>query len=212
LLPLGWAVVHIALYAWRLPVTYQHGRYVMPVLPVIVLYGVMGMLRLARPAHNRRLPRLVSLSWLASFALTMPVFLLALGAPAYARDVRVIETEMVATSHWLADNTDADTLIAVHDIGAVGYFAGRPLVDLAGLVSPDVIPIIRDEGALLALMEHRGADYLVTFPNWYQNIVADPRVCLVYATNGRWAPDAGVEENMAVYALHWGGESCPTEP
>jgi len=211
LLPLGWAVSHLALYAWRLPVTYQHGRYVMPVLPVVVLYGVLGVVRLARPAHNRPLPRLISLSWLAALALTTPLFLLVLGAPAYARDVRVIETEMVATAHWLEANTETDALVAVHDIGAVGYFAGRPLIDLAGLVSPDVIPFIRDEEALLELMEREEAEYLVTFPGWYRRIVADSRVCLVYATGGRWAPESGAE-NMAVYALHWQGQACPGVP
>jgi len=31
-----------------------------------------------------------------------------------------------------------DDLIAAHDIGAIGYFAPRPILDLAGLISPDV--------------------------------------------------------------------------
>jgi hypothetical protein len=208
LLPLGWAVAHAALYAWRLPVTYQHGRYVMPVLPIVVLYGVLGVLRVVRPSHSRMLPRLLSLSWLASLALTFPLFLLILGVPAYALDVRIIESEMVATARWLEANTGPDTLVAVHDIGAVGYFSQRPLIDLAGLVSPDVIPIIRDEEALLALMESQRAEYLVTFPGWYPRIVADPRVCLAHTSDGVWAPQAG-GETMAVYALHWQGEACP---
>jgi hypothetical protein len=99
----------------------------------------------------------------------------------------------------------------VHDIGAVGYFSQRPLIDLAGLVSPDVFPIIRDEEALLALMESQRAEYLVTFPGWYPRIVTDPRVCLVHTSGGTWSPQAG-GENMAVYALHWQEEACPPVP
>ena len=45
----------------------------------------------------------------------------------------------------MAHNTPPDALIAAHDIGAVGYFGQRRLLDLAGLVSPEVIPFIRDE-------------------------------------------------------------------
>jgi hypothetical protein len=211
LFPLAWAVGHTALYAWRLPVTYQHGRYIMPVVPVIVLYGALGVLRVARPSHSRIMPRLLSRSWLVSLAVMFPVFLFVLGAPAYARDVRVIETEMVATARWLEANTGPDALVAAHDIGAVGYFSERPLIDLAGLVSPEVISIIRDEEALLTLIEREDAEYLVTFPGWYPDIVADPRVCEVFTTGGEWSPILG-GENMSVYALHWRAEECPAAP
>ena len=99
---------------------------------------------------------------------------------------------------------DAVGVVAVHDIGAVGYFAPCDILDLAGLVSPEVIPIIRDEAALMALMEARDAAYLMTFPGWYPRMVTDPRVQLIYQTDGA-APAAG-GEHMAVYRLVWDGE------
>ena len=43
LLPLLWAGGHVVLYAWRLPVTYQHGRYLLPAIPIWTLYGLAGM-------------------------------------------------------------------------------------------------------------------------------------------------------------------------
>ena len=48
LLPLLWAGGHVFLYAWRLPVTYQHGRYLMAAMPVWVLYGLAGWIALLR--------------------------------------------------------------------------------------------------------------------------------------------------------------------
>ena len=71
-----------------------------------------------------------------------------LGARSYAQDVAVIESEMVVTAKWVASNLPADALIAAHDIGALGYFDYHELIDLAGLVSPDVIPFIRNEPQL----------------------------------------------------------------
>ena len=58
-------------------------------------------------------------------------------------------------------------MIAAHDIGALGYFDYHELIDLAGLVSPDVIPFIRDEPQLANYLDQRGADYLIAFPEFY---------------------------------------------
>src|SRR3972149_5325570 len=42
LTPLVWAIAFLGLYAVRLPVDYQHGRYVMPVIPVMLGCGFAG--------------------------------------------------------------------------------------------------------------------------------------------------------------------------
>lgn len=176
-LPLGWVLLHWALYAARLPVTYQHGRYAMPTVPLVVAYGVRGMVNIIRPRAQQRAVRVGSLTWLLAVAALFPLFLAVLGAPAYAQDVDFIEMEMVATAHWLAEHTAPEAVIAAHDIGALGYFAPRPLVDLAGLVSPDVLPYMQDADALHAYILASGAEYLVIFPAWsetYARLVARP--------------------------------------
>ena len=106
---------------------------------------------------------------------------------------------MVAVAHWLAIHTPEDALIAVHDIGAVGYYSHRELLDLAGLISPEVIPFIRDEEQLAAYLDEKGASYLVTFPEWYPGLIQ--RGEMVFQTTGKMSPSLG-GENMAVY--HWG--------
>ena len=54
--------------------------------------------------------------------------------------------------------------------GTYDYFAQRDLVDLAGLVSPEVIPFIRDEAQIEAYLDERGVAYLMTFPGWYTTL------------------------------------------
>ena len=41
-LPALWILILPALYAWRLPVEYQFGRYMMPIIPFVIIYGVVG--------------------------------------------------------------------------------------------------------------------------------------------------------------------------
>jgi hypothetical protein len=129
---------------------------------------------------------------------------LGLGARAYASDVAFIQGEMVATARWLEHHVTPGALIAVHDIGAIGYFTPRPLLDLAGLVTPDVIPFMTDEARLVEFMQQQGADYVVFFPDWsdaYRRMARDPRLEQVYTTNFEWTLQQG-RANMTVYRLH----------
>ncbi len=115
------------------------------------------------------------------------VLFILLGARSYAEDVAVIEQEMVETAIWVDANLPADALLAVHDIGAIGYFTQQPLVDLAGLVTPDVIPFIRDETRMSVYLDEQGVDYLITFPDFYKYLMAEKEV--VFVTNGKIADE-----------------------
>jgi len=195
-LPLLYGLAFTALYAARLPVTYQHGRYLMPTIPVLVVLGAGGSAELVSRLASTYKP-LVARALILSEAILLVAFV-GIGAGAYVADVEVINGEMVAVAQWLNEHTPADALVAVHDIGAIGYFARRPLLDLAGLVTPEVVPFIRDEPALLAFMLERGAEYLVTFPSWYPQIVSSPAVELLYQTDCARTRALG-GDNMAVY-------------
>ncbi|NOZ06546.1 MAG: hypothetical protein GXP41_09405 [Chloroflexi bacterium] len=165
LLPLAWAGLTILAYAVRLPVTYQHGRYVMPVIPVLIVYGVGGTAYLLDRVGIPTLRKVVMIS--------TPILLIVfwgLGAQTYAQDVSIINCEMVTTAQWVEQNIPPQSMIAAHDIGAMGYFANRPLIDLAGLVTPEIIPILRDEPALQRWLEQRHVPYLVTFADWYTTL------------------------------------------
>ncbi|NMC52936.1 MAG: hypothetical protein GYA48_04810 [Chloroflexi bacterium] len=196
-----WWLGYTGIYAARLPVTYQHGRYLIPAMCVYFVIGAVGILGLAGQKLPGKWDWGVKTFWKLSFAAVLLVFW-GVGANAYAEDVAIIETEMVETAQWLNENTQTGDLIAVHDIGAIGYFSERSLVDLAGLVSPEVVPFIRDEDGLAAFMDEQGVDYLVTFPGWYPKLSAGRAP--VYQSDADFAPRAG-GENMAVY--HWGGLS-----
>jgi hypothetical protein len=190
----AWVVGFLALYAWRLPVTYQHGRYVIPVMPIFFLLGLGGLVEFSL-VQGSNIRRLVTAFWKITTALVLLVFW-GRGAFAYAQDVAVIESEMVVTAKWVSQNLPSRALVAAHDIGALGYFGNHDLVDLAGLVSPDVVPFLRDENRIASYLSARHVDYLVTFPDWYPQLVKG--LDRVFTTNGTFAPAFG-ETNMAVY-------------
>ncbi|GAB4499787.1 MAG: hypothetical protein OHK0052_15240 [Anaerolineales bacterium] len=192
---LAWVLGYLGVFALRLPVTYQHGRYAMPAMAVFWVFGALGWLFGWAWLRGKRWGRVIGAVWGISTVLVMLLFL-GLGAQAYGQDVAVIETEMVAVAQFLGREVPPDALLAVHDIGAVGYFAPQPMLDLAGLVSPEVVPFLRDEAALARFLDARGAAYLVAFPGWYPLLVqcGEP----VFVSGGKFAPELG-GENLTVY-------------
>ncbi len=202
LLPLFWAGGHVLLYAWRLPVTFQHGRYLMPIMPIWIIYGLSGwvlVLLFGSSESNRTLWLGQQVARLSFTFITL--FFLLQGALAFATDVAIVEGEMVTVARWLANDTSPGALIASHDIGAIGYFAERPLLDLAGLISPEVIPLLNNEAAMAAYILESDAQYLVTAPGWpYSQIANHPSTVLRFTTDFAITKEQGLN-NMAVYQL-----------
>jgi hypothetical protein len=64
-------------------------------------------------------------------------------------------------------------------------------------VTPEVVPIIRDEAALADFMNAQGVDYFMSFPGWYPQLTRGLPV--VYISPGEISPSID-GENMTVYA------------
>lgn len=209
IVPVLWSIGLVALYAARLPAYYQHGRYVMPALPAFIVIGVVGTIQLVnagrRSVSGRVLTRSLAISLLLGFG-----FFFFQGAIVYGRDVKIIDEEMVASAYWIRDHIPTDQMLAIHDIGAVGYFAPRPILDLAGLVSPEIVPFILDRDALWQWLQQKNARYLMAFPDQVPgDDIHDSHLCPVFTTGGKASIEVG-GPNMTVYELTWDG-ICPKD-
>lgn len=193
LLPLIWAFSLALLYTLRLPVGYHQGRYFLPAVPGLIVVGVGGVLILIT---NRALVRRSFFVRVLRVAVVVFQFtFMVYGALAMGQNVQAINSEMVTAAQWVQAHIPPDQLLAVHDIGAIGYFANspaapRPILDLAGLVSPEVIPFFRDPVGMAALMESRSVRWLMVLPDQWaalwrgQEIPYARRFCLRFDANG----------------------------
>ncbi len=205
-LALGWAIALIGVYAVHLPVVYQNGRYLMPILPVLLALGVAGSLRFVSRGGFRLLP-----GTLLVLALAMGILSLVRGAGIYAANVRYINDYQVETALWLRANTAPDALVATHDIGAIGYFSGRQVIDLGGLTQPEIVPLLSDQQALVAYLQRAHVDYVVMFPDWFP----PPRLLLatvehneVYRTHDPSIAAIGGSD-LVTYKTGWGKANIP---
>ena len=163
-----WIIGFVILYAWRLPVTYQHGRYVIPVIAPFFILGLDGMNSLLKLIKNTKTIHLLSFSWYGSL-LALSVVFYVLGINSYRSDLKIVNKLMVEPAQWVSENLDAGDMIAVHDIGAMGYFTKNPMLDLAGLINPEVIAFMNDDQKIISYMRNKNAKYFIGFSDWYKN-------------------------------------------
>ncbi len=186
-----WFFGYIGIYFARLP-AYQHGRYIIPALPVMYLWGILGLLELV---SSPKLNRFIVIAW-QMIVVILTIAFEFVGARQNAYDVFWIESEMVTTAKWIEQNIPSDARLAVHDIGALGYYVENPIVDMAGLISPEVVPFIRNQEQLAEYLDSKSVDYLVSFPSLYPKLTSQKESLF----------EAGLEfnalhfdENMQVY-------------
>lgn len=188
-----WCLGYLWLYVSRLPV-YQHGRYIMPAMPIFFLFGLLAFAEFDKSKLFTRYHWVAQTVWRGSIGMFAFAFIF-LGARSYSQDVAIIESEMVVTAKWSAENLPKGTIVAAHDIGALGYFDDHELIDLAGLISPEVIPFMRDESHLAVFLNEKGADYLIAFPEFYPALFEN--AVPIFVSNGQFAPEFG-QKSMTI--------------
>ncbi|MGH7354311.1 MAG: hypothetical protein ACRELS_06985 [Candidatus Rokuibacteriota bacterium] len=220
--PLGMAL----LAPYRGP-AFQEGRYSMHLLPVafVVLAVALSQLQTVaakggvwraisgppmsfKDLATARSParpggvvgRTVLIAYLAYLALALVS--LPAAAARYAWAVQNINAMQVEIGRWIAVNTPRNARLAVNDVGAIAYISRRPVLDLMGLVTPEVVPYRRQgEDGVIRYVTERCPDYVVVFPAWFPRLSA--RTDLLEPVHrvrlDRWEVTGGPE--MVVYRL-----------
>ena len=147
LLPWVWLVLVPALYVGRgVPVL---SRYLLPLLPVLSWLGWRA--GECWSLGTSPTPRAVRRTTVLGTALAALMLLqnLAVYHGAVLPQVRSfsagLQGSLVPWGRWLRENTPERSVIATPDIGALGYFSRRRVVDLAGLVTPQMMPYLERE-------------------------------------------------------------------
>ncbi len=172
----SWLVGLWLLLPLIVPFLWHHGRYTMPLLPFQMIAAAVGLHWLASKFWQEQ-----QALWLALAGLWLAIGLY--GAPYWAGmlgyNAREILDIDVALGEWLAANVPADETVAVDDIGAIVFEGPRPIVDLNGLVSPEMWPVLDDADPPTAAMRFLATNevrYLAIFPDWHPLLVSDPTI------------------------------------
>lgn len=201
LLPCAWALV--------LPLFYVTGgapvsaRYLMFGLPCYLLVGIKAW-SLLLP----KFPRLVPASFAASIAMLGYVhykYCWYLTAWTEGMDPRMIEV-----ARYLKANSRPDEVVAADQIGVIGYFSERPLLDIFGLASPEVLRFRKDpdENAIWRYLWEKKVDYLFVIDDMPVLLARDPAyasLTLLRQTlvQREGASGAGSPQMFYLYRTNW---------
>jgi len=186
----------LSLYMIKLPEINRFGRYIMPLIPFFILLSISGyreiLIIINKFLKNAFITRLAFIIFAGvlfyqSFNAyeTFKMF--------YAEQCKYIYDRQVKTAMWLKENTDENDVLGVHDIGAIGFYTGRKIIDVAGLITPylnerltekDYSKIMKD------YLQQQGVSYIAFLREWYRSINQVP----LFKT-----PDYSPQEVMEVF-------------
>jgi len=186
----------IGLNAVALPAIYDHGRYLMPLIPLMVIHGIQGLGQVLKRFTHTPLVRYAV--WLSLFGM---VFLLWInGASDYSYRTQLFNTVHIEAARWINMNTPQNTVIATHDIGIIGYHTERQIVDLAGLITPEIVPILNDPQKMAEYLRQRHVTHLIVYSGYYRDLLNLLDSHLVFSPGAEQLRAMGVEP-FEIYEL-----------
>lgn len=190
---------------WR-----HHGRYLIPLIPFINIVAINILLKFFSKISGRKFR-------FESFLRRAPVVIMILfslnGAVLFAFtlgwNVENINDQQIKIANWLKTNLPDEKTFALNDIGAITYITKKPIVDMAGLVTPEIFKFQSmnyNDGAkhLFKLIKNYEVNYMIVYPDWF------PYIMTTYSTAFEQVYSAKLEKNticggieMFVYKIHW---------
>jgi hypothetical protein len=172
----GWLIGLFLVLPLVVPFLWHHGRYTMPLIPFQMILASAGLYWLVGKLRERQ-----DVIWpaIAGLLLAAGLWQVPYWAGMLSYNTREILDIDVAMGKWLAANIPADELVAIDDIGAIVFFGPRPIVDLHGLVSPEMWPVLDDidpSAAALRLLATHKVRYLAVFPGSHPALVSDSTI------------------------------------
>ena len=188
---LAWTILYFLLY-WAMGVT-SYFWYYAPLVPGLIVLLGLGISSISRFFISNR----TSFYYMTAMAL---LFVLVAAQVEHLRQMLqrpyhqlFIDNRLViygVAGEWLRHHTPLNASIGTLEVGILGFYAQRRMIDFAGLIQPEVSDQFTryttyEDGALWAV-EHFHPDYLVLFEHQF------PRLEQVYT-----APHCNVIQRFA---------------
>lgn len=186
---------------WR-----HHGRYLIPLVPIINIAAVILLQELIDKIKNRQqIIRKVFLAVILIASVNSAVIF----SQALGWNVQNINDQQVKIAKWLNENLSNEKSFAVNDIGAITFFTKKNIVDMEGLVTPEIFKFQKmgdEENSknLFALLKKNDVNYIVIYPHWFKYIMENYSAALeqVYSAKLERNTICGAPE-MFVYKINW---------
>ncbi len=174
--------IFVLLYFLKLPFAHRFGRYLMPVIPFYLMIAINGLVVflefLNRLMRGKR--TFIAYGILGIFGIWM-VVLNILGGLQWAEEFtffcRYHHDRHEMAGRWIRNHTPPEAVIGAHDVGAIGFYGERKVVDMVGLITPEVISRLNEADFPKYIVEYLSqchVSYIVVLKNWFEVVNDNP--------------------------------------
>jgi len=205
-----WVILLPAISAFIAPNWRHHGRYLIPLIPFINIIAINILLKVYNRFKAQNYSRY---SLYRKIAIAVLLFLSADSTFIFAKtlgwNVENINDQQVNIGKWIKSNLPDEKAFGLNDIGAITYITKKPIIDMAGLVTPEIFKFQKmsyEDGSksLLKLLKDKNVNYIIIYPDWYDYIMEH------YSSAFQQVYSAKLQNNticggieMFVYKINW---------
>ncbi len=208
-------------FIWRYADADNAALAVAYLVPVIAILGSAGLFFLKRAAgqallsSRTRAGRIAHATGIALVVTGLAVLAGFAHSKASQQDsflVRKVNDLQGYIGRWAADHTAPDAAIASREIGAIGFFSRRRMVDLGGTIDQQGLDYLRRPGSpdsnLLAFLQKTHPSYLAIRPSDFPNLSQRVDLLTPAVTCSEQDPFAGGVTTWVLYETAWPAPSA----
>jgi hypothetical protein len=158
------ALADLAVYALMLPTSGHGGRYQALLMPFILPLLGLGLVATAKTVLGSIKMSSKNIEWAQGLAVGAMAILGVSSTVKWAHithdGIEHINNTHIRMADWIRRNLPENAVVASFDIGGIGRFAERRIVDLGGLTDPSFVSHLYD-GTVAAYLNDHGIKWLV---------------------------------------------------
>ncbi len=204
-----WVTLFPVISAFLTPNWRHHGRYLIPLIPFINLASINILIKFIEHYRQRKPQLLKYRRKLIALTILLTIAGAGIFAEMIGKNTDNINDQQVTIAKWINQNLPNEQVIALNDIGAITFLTNKRIIDMEGLVTPEILKIRRmnledQDPNVMALLKKNNVNYLIIYPQWYEILMNK------YSNGFTQVFSAKLDENticggieMFVYKINW---------
>lgn len=205
-----WVIMLPLVSAFAAPNWRHHGRYLIPLIPfinIVAIYILRKILLYFKDKQYRHYSLLRKASMSVVLLATINSAVLFAGVLGW--NVQNINSQQGTIGNWLKANLPDEKAFGMNDIGIITFTTKKYVVDMAGLVTPEIFRFQKmsyEDGtrSLFRLLKDKGVNYIIIYPDWFEYIMQHHASAFEKVYSARLEKNTicgGIE--MFVYKINW---------
>lgn len=203
-----WIILLPVISAFLIPNYRHHGRYMMPLLPLINIAAIYMFFMLRDLIKEMKFKEFMSRKSTLVIIICFSLFYYITFARTIGMNTQNINDQQVELANWVKDNVGPDETLAINDIGAITFISKNKVVDMAGLVTPQILRYRTytwedNMDSTYYLLKNNNVSYVIIYDDWYKGFLDEHKENFEYVRSAILEDNTicGGEE-MKVYKFH----------